>query len=265
MDGCPRQNPAYGLLRRPPLARGSLRFRARRVIQAALNGDRPPGAHPAVPVSAREIAADAAACRAAGAASVHFHPRGPDGAESLDARGCDAAVAAVRAAAPGLEISLSTAAGIDLGGARDRIAAVRAWGTPPDLVSVNLSEDGSLALGVAVLEHGIGIEAGVFTLDDADRLLSAPWAGRVRRILVETFLDDPEAAVADARAIDARVAPLGRPRLWHGVGRATWAVVAAGLAAGHDVRVGLEDALDGDGGPAPGNPGQVAAAHALAR
>ena len=116
-----------------------------------------------------------------------------------------------------------------------------------------------------MLERGIGIEAGVFTLDDADRLLSAPWAGRVRRILVETFLDDPEAAVAEARAIDARVAPLGRLRLWHGVGHATWAVVAAGLAAGHDVRVGLEDALvDGDGGPAPGNPGQVAAALALA-
>ena len=62
-----------------------------------------------------------------------------------------------------------------------------------------------------------------------------------------------------ARAIDARVTVLRRPRLWHGDGRATWAVVDAGLAAGVDVRVGLEDTLVGrDGGTAPANAAQVA-------
>ncbi len=66
--------------------------------------------------------------------------------------------------------------------------------------------------------------------------------------------------MALARAIDQRVAVLERPRLWHGDAQANWAVVDAGLAAGVDVRVGLEDTLIGrDGKPAPGNAAQVAA------
>jgi uncharacterized protein (DUF849 family) len=37
--------------------------------------------------------------------------------------------------------------------------------------------------------------------------------------------------------------PDGVPQLWHGYGPRTWEVVAAGAAAGHDVRVGFEDVL----------------------
>jgi uncharacterized protein (DUF849 family) len=85
-------------------------------------------------------------------------------------------------------------------------------------------------------------------------------------VLVETIDEhDDAAAVALARAIDDRVVRLGRPRLWHGDDRATWAVVDAGLAAGVDVRVGLEDTLVGrDGGRAPANAAQVVDAVARA-
>jgi uncharacterized protein (DUF849 family) len=231
------------------------------VIQCAMNGGRRREDHPLVPVTLEQLVADALACRAAGAPSVHLHPRRPaDGKQTLEAHPHGAVVAAIRKAAPGLEISGSNAEEIDLGDAPDRIAAVRAWTDPPDVVSLNLAEAGSVELGAALLERGIGIEAGVFTLADADRLLAAPWAGSVHRVLVETIFEhDDAAAVALARAIDARVAGLGRPRLWHGDERATWAVVDAGLAAGVDVRVGLEDTLVGrDGGPAPGNAEQVA-------
>ena len=232
------------------------------MIQCALNGSYTRGDHPDVPVTLEEIVADAVACQAAGAASVHFHPRRPgDGRESLAAAVHDGVVAAVRAAAPGLEVSCSTQEDIDLGGAGDRVAAIRAWAGPPDLVSLNLAEEGMVELGAALLDRGIGIEAGLFTLEGADALLAAPWAERVHRVLVEVIYEhDDRAAVDLARAIDARVAPLGRPRLWHGDARASWAVVDAGLAAGVDVRVGLEDTLyDRDGGPAPSNPRQVAA------
>jgi uncharacterized protein (DUF849 family) len=231
------------------------------VVQGALNGGRRREDHPDVPVTLEQLVADVASCRAAGAASVHLHPRrSSDGAESLDADVHDAVVAAVRAAVPDVEISCSTMEGIDLGGAADRVEAVRAWGAPPDIVSVNIAEAGAVELGAALLDRGIGIEAGVFTVEDADALLAAPWASRVRRVLVETIYEHDDAAAADlARAIDARVAALGRPRLWHGADLATWAVVDAGLAAGHDVRVGLEDTLVGrDGGRAPANAAQVA-------
>lgn len=229
-------------------------------VHVAQNGHFPRTAHPALPVTLEELVDDAIACRAAGAASVHLHPRRPsDGRESLAADVCDPVVAAIRASAPGLEVSLSTAETIALDGAADRIEATAGWGTPPDVVTLNLVEEGSIELGGALLERGIGIEAGVFDLDDAEALLAAPWRDRVTRVLVETIHEqDDAAAVALARAIDARVAALGHPTVWHGDGRATWAVVEAGLAAGRDVRVGLEDSLvDSDGSPAPSNPIQV--------
>lgn len=232
------------------------------MIQCALNGGYGRDDHPKMPVTLAQLVDDAVACREAGAGSVHLHPRRPsDGRESLDAESHDAVVAAIRAAAPDLEVSCSTHVDLDLGGAPDRAAAVAAWTCPPDAVSLNLAETGSLELGTALIDLGIGIEAGVFTLEDADALLAAPWAEHVHRVLVEVIYEhDDRAAVELARVIDARVEPLGRPRLWHGDGRANWAVVDAGLAAGIDVRVGLEDTLVGrDGGPAPSNAAQVAA------
>jgi hypothetical protein len=119
----------------------------------------------------------------------------------------------------------------------------------------------SIELGRALLDCGIGIEAGVFTLADAGALLRAPWAERVHRILVEVIFEhDDVQAVSFARAIDEHVARLGRPRLWHGDARSNWAVVDAGIAVGRDVRVGLEDMVfDRDGTPAPSNHEQAAA------
>lgn len=94
-----------------------------------------------MPVTLDELVADATACLAAGAASVHLHPRRPaDGLESLAAQVCDPVVAAIRSAAPGLEISLSTSQLIALDGAAGRVEAVRRWRAPPDVVSLNLED-----------------------------------------------------------------------------------------------------------------------------
>ncbi|WCE30883.1 3-keto-5-aminohexanoate cleavage protein [Vibrio sp. SCSIO 43137] len=57
----------------------------KRAIIVAPNGARKTKAdHPAVPVSADEIAEDVLACYQAGAAMVHLHARKPDGSHSLD-------------------------------------------------------------------------------------------------------------------------------------------------------------------------------------
>ena len=77
-------------------------------IKACLNGNREPGAHPALPLTADQLAADGAAAVAAGAQVLHIHPRGTDGLESLAA--VDEAVRAVRAAIPGVPIGVSTGA-----------------------------------------------------------------------------------------------------------------------------------------------------------
>lgn len=72
-----------------------------------------------------------------------------------------------------------------------------------------------------------------------------------------------EAGVEDASAV-AKLIPSGIPHLWHGYGAKTWDMITAGAAAGHDVRVGLEDVLVlADGEPAANNAQLVVAAIAL--
>lgn len=73
-------------------------------------------------------------------------------------------------------------------------------------------------------------------------------------------LDGPSAVLA-AGDIDRRVDRSGPPRLHHGMGPATWAVLDAAVALGHDIRVGLEDVLTLPGGRrVAGNAELVAAA-----
>jgi uncharacterized protein (DUF849 family) len=218
-------------------------------VKACLNGGRTRAEHPAVPLTPDELAADAFA--------VHLHPRDAGGAQTLDAAACDAAVAAIRAALAGLRVGLSTAEAIE----RDPFARARAvaeWRQPPDFVSVNVSELGWAGIARAALHAGIRVEAGLATPADAEELARSPFAHQVLRALVEV-----DGGADDARAV-AQLVPAGVPQLWHGYGERTWEVLSAGAAAGHDVRVGLEDVLVlPDGRTATGNAELVAAAVAL--
>jgi uncharacterized protein (DUF849 family) len=226
-------------------------------VKACLNGGRTRGEHAAVPLTPAELAADARAVRTAGAFAVHFHPRDASGRETLAAAACDAAVAAVRAAVPAMPIGLSTAATIDPDPFA-RAAAIARWRTRPDFVSVNFSELGWAGIVRAALHAGIGVEAGLATPADAEALASSPFAHQVVRALVEV-----SGGADDARAVAALV-PAHIPQLWHGLDELTWDVVAAGVAVGVDVRVGLEDVLVlPDGTIAAGNAELVAAAVSL--
>jgi uncharacterized protein (DUF849 family) len=128
---------------------------------------------------------------------------------------------------------------------RERIALIDAWAVLPDFASVNLSETGAVEVCAALRRRRIDIEAGVWSVDDAHRLIAAGLAPRCLRILVEAQPADAGGAVTAAHAIDAALDDAGAavPRLHHGEGAATWAVLDAALARGRDVRVGLEDTL----------------------
>ncbi|HEY1515428.1 MAG TPA: 3-keto-5-aminohexanoate cleavage protein [Solirubrobacteraceae bacterium] len=227
-------------------------------VKACLNGGRTRAEHPAVPQTPAELAADAIAVRRAGAFAVHVHPRDGRGRETMAGDACDAAVAAIRAAAPGLPVGLSTTAAINPDPFA-RAAAVRAWRRAPDFVSVNLSELGWAGIVRAALHAGIAVEAGLATPADAEQLAASPFTHQVLRVLIEV-----EGGADEARAI-ADLIPAEVSQLWHGFGERTWHVLPAGIAAGHAVRVGLEDVLVlPDGSPAASNGDLVAAAVALA-
>ncbi|MEV0004574.1 3-keto-5-aminohexanoate cleavage protein [Micromonospora sp. NPDC050980] len=231
------------------------------MLKACLNGGRRRDEHPAVPLTAAELAADAVRCANAGATAVHVHPRDDGGAESLDPAVVAAAVAAVRAACPALPVGVSTGAWI-VPDPAERVAAVRAWPVLPDFASVNAHEPGAAAVAAALHERGVMVEAGLWTeaAVDAWRRWSTP-AGRV---LIECMAEAAEAALADAAAILAALPDRRPPVLLHGEGPATWPVFAEAVRRGLPVRIGLEDTLLlPDGATAPDNATLVAAALAL--
>jgi uncharacterized protein (DUF849 family) len=231
-------------------------------LQACLNGVRRPEEVPDLPVTPEQLARAAVEVIAAGADGVHLHPKTPDGADSLEPSVVEAAVAAVRAAVPGIEVGVTTGlwAASDPS-ARERL--VRGWSgldARPDVASVNWHEDGVPRLAELLLDGGIGVEAGIWTVDAARSFADWPRRHQVTRVLVEATALEPARAVRDAREI-AAVLVGGAPLLVHGQDAAAWPVLGWAATAGHAVRIGLEDALAlPDGSPAAGNAALVAAA-----
>ena len=182
------------------------------MLQAALNGSRMKSEHFAMPESIEELTRDAVACVAAGARAIHLHPRGPDGRERLDAEIIDAVVAGVRAAC-GAPVGVTTGAWIEPDLQR-RLALIRAW-RAPDYASVNLSEAGSLEIMASMIQTGTGIEAGVWTVEDAERLGASGLGDQVTRILVEPgelqVGDDAAAALALVDDIHTTLDRFGLP------------------------------------------------------
>ncbi len=118
----------------------------------------------------------------------------------------------------------------------------------------------------ALIEAGVGIEAGVWTVEDAERLAASGLGPHVTRILVEPV----EVPAADAvlvtehihRALDRF--GLTAPRLQHADGEATCVLISDAIQRGLDTWIGLEDTLlEPDGRRTPGNEALVRAAREL--
>jgi uncharacterized protein (DUF849 family) len=230
------------------------------IVQACINGARAASFHPALPLTAGAMARDAAACVAAGVAELHIHPRGPDGRESLAA--IDATIPLIRRACPGTLVGVSTGAWIEGDEARTR-SAIEGWAELPDYASVNLSEDDAPAVMERLRLRGVGVEAGLASVADAERLAGLGDGNRVFRILIEIPEQEFDAARAVAEGIHAVLqrAGLRKPILLHGENATVWRFVELAAERRWSTRVGLEDGRTlPDGSIAPGNAALVAAA-----
>jgi uncharacterized protein (DUF849 family) len=229
------------------------------LIQAAINGSRARTEHPALPVSPIEQAEESLAAVAAGARAIHVHVRDGAGRESLAAEDVAAALRAIRAACPGVPVGVSTGAWI----VRDEVlrhALVEAWNVLPDYVSVNVHEDGAEALMSAMLDRGVGIEAGVWDAQGARTLVAGGLAAECLRLLLEPAGGRGD-VLANLLEMESALARVDGPRLLHGAGPSTWPMIELAARRGYDTRIGLEDSLTlPDGSPAPGNAALVAAA-----
>ncbi len=164
-------------------------------------------------------------------------------------------LAAIRALRPcGVELSLSTGLWITAGDVDARLRAVSSWTEVPDLVSLNLSEEGWRELADVLAGHGIGIEAGVWTAADAEHLLST--GVQVRRVLVEPARRTrTRRSRWPTRSTPCSTPPTPRCRAsttaWAPRRGRSWTPPSR---RGHDIRVGLEDVTTlPDGRRAPDN------------
>ena len=227
------------------------------LLKACLNGSRTDDEHPAIPRTPAQLAAEGRASVDAGARVLHLHPYA-DGRETLEADPSAAALQAVRAACPGIPISLSTSADIE-SDPRRRLELVAGWTDLPDLVTANQGEPGILDLCEHLMGRGVGIEAGLLSLEDAQAFVAAGIADRCARVLVEPLDADPAAAVAHAAAIEQVLDDVGvtLEQVHHGDDVATWHVMERAVSRGHGIRIGLEDTTVLPDGRRPAGNGEL--------
>ncbi|MEP6567261.1 MAG: 3-keto-5-aminohexanoate cleavage protein [Mesorhizobium sp.] len=237
------------------------------IVQTCLNGARCADFHPDLPLDADAVARDGAACVAAGAAELHVHARGLDGRESLAPAAMDRTMLALRRACPGTLIGVSTGAWIE-NDDLNTLVTIAGWRELPDYASVNLSEAAAPLVMESLRQRGIGVEAGLASIVDAERLVSLDHGGRVLRILIEISEQTMDEAFAVSDGIEKVLERAGirRAILLHGENATVWPFVQRAAERNWSTRVGLEDgkALP-DGAIAAGNAALTAAAVAIFR
>lgn len=212
------------------------------------------------------MALEARAAVDAGASSIHVHPKGASGTDSLDGADVSAWVEAVRAACPGVPVGVTTGAWAT-SDPTERVRLISAWGTLPDFASVNWHEDGAERVARPLLERGIGIEAGLWTREAAEGWARSRARDSCLRVLIEVqdvpageVRGEAEGILAVVRSAAPRV-----PVLLHGEGKSAWPALRLAARWGLDARIGLEDTLIlPDGSTAAGNADLVAAAMRVA-
>ncbi|CAM5230365.1 3-keto-5-aminohexanoate cleavage protein [Streptomyces aurantiogriseus] len=213
------------------------------MVQVCLNGTRGAADGAAVPLSPEALAHAAAEAVAAGATDIHVHPKTPCGQDTLSPRVVAATLEAIRARVA-VPVGVTTGAWAEPDPTA-RVARVRAWTVLPDHASVNWHEPGAEELAGALLDLGVGVEAGIWSgTDGAARFSVSPYASKVLRVLAEVTDTEEESAEGAARALLTDLGPAhGRPVLLHGEGGGAWPVLRLAGRLGLATRIGLEDTL----------------------
>ncbi|MCX5047045.1 MULTISPECIES: 3-keto-5-aminohexanoate cleavage protein [unclassified Streptomyces] len=216
------------------------------MVQVCLNGSRGALDSARVPLSPEAMAESAAYAVAAGATDIHVHPKGPCGQDSLSPRVLAPTLDAIRARVS-VPVGVTTGAWAEPGPAA-RLERVRSWSMlsePPDHASVNWHEEGAEEIAAALIDLGVGVEAGIWSgTDGAARFAGSPVGPRVRRVLAEVTDTSEDTAEHTAHALLADLGSAhGRPVLLHGEDGSVWPVLRLAGRLGLATRIGLEDTL----------------------
>jgi uncharacterized protein (DUF849 family) len=229
--------------------------------------------NPAVPVTPRQIAAEALAARAAGAAIVHIHVRHPDtGVPSMELEHYEEVVTRIRDAGSDVLINLTTGAGARFTPSNDdpmvaskdstmstpekrveHVLKLRpelcsldvATMTFPTYAFVNLPAHLEKMAGL-VQAAGVKPEMEVFDLGHVRLASNFVQRGIIKgRPLFQLCLGIPWAAPASPAGMMAMAAELPDDAQWaaFGISGQEFPMVAQAVLLGGNVRVGLEDNL----------------------
>jgi uncharacterized protein (DUF849 family) len=210
---------------------------------------------PALPVTLEELVTTAKECQQAGAAMIHVHIRDADARPTLDVARLTDTVQALREATD-LIVQLSTGGAVtDPYGRRLAVLDAGPDGCSLTCGTVNFGDDVFMnpwpfmcELYVRTQELGVVPEFELFDMGHVaalHRLLDkfgAPFGGHVHCDLV---MGVPGGMSGDAATLIQAVAALPAGATWSatGVGRSAVPVMLAALAAGGDLRVGMEDTI----------------------
>jgi uncharacterized protein (DUF849 family) len=214
------------------------------LIKAAINGGRTKAEHAAVPVTPEEQAAAVVECLSAGAGAVHLHVRSSSGVESLDPDDVARTLRAVKSAAPGSSIGISTGAWI-VPDPAERIRLATAWEVLPDFASVNFSEEGAAELAELLLTRGVAVEAGLCDAGNAEIFIESGLASRCLRVLLEPQEQEIEKTHETVKWMRTVLDDDGvsLERVLHGTEATTWPMLKEAVNLGYGLRIGFEDTL----------------------
>ena len=211
---------------------------------------------PHVPISTAEIADDAEACFAAGAAVLHLHARDAHGRPDWRREAYGELIVEVRRRCPGVVVCATTS-GRDVAEVERRADVLLLQGDArPDMASLTLGSlnfhtgpsvnaiDTIEELARRMADEGIRPELEVFDLGMAHLAHRLSVAGLLpERCYANLLLGFPNGAMADARSLVALVEALPRGVHWAAAGMGAFQrpMNALALAMGGHVRTGLED------------------------
>jgi uncharacterized protein (DUF849 family) len=235
--------------------------------------------HPALPITATEVADTAAACLDAGAAMIHLHIRDRNGGHLLDADGYRAAMTAIEAKVGRALVIQPTTEAVGIYDRHQQMALVRAL--RPEHVSMAVRElipdeaaesQAAAFLGWAKDAH-VAVQHILYDVADVHRFVALKRRGiipgHVAPVLfvLGRYVDGQQSDPLELLPFIETWRAAGEAGAW-GVcafGRREAAVGAAAAGLGGHVRVGFENNFHlADGGIAPNNAALVRAMAELA-